>query len=109
MIHASSKTVKIGELKPFGYLIQEVSLKVWGLVALVLFSALGVVYSKHVERDFVTKLQTLRDDRDKLHVEWTQLLLERGALGADMRVEKIAREELGMVTPTQKEIVMIKP
>ncbi len=97
------------EIRPFLYLIQSGGFKLWMMILLVLSSALGVVYSKHIGRNFHTQLQELRNDRDRLHIEWTQLLLERGALGSDMRVEKIAREDLGMRFPTQKEIVMIRP
>lgn len=109
MIRAQRQPTRVVELKPFLYLIQSSGLKLWVLGLLVLSSAIGVVYSKHVGRNFHTQLQELYNERDKLHVEWTQLLLERGALGADMRVEKIAREELGMRFPLQDEIVMIKP
>lgn len=95
--------------RPFNHYCRNPGLKVWTVVWVVLLTALGLVYAKHKEREVHIRLQELREERDRLHVEWTQLLLERGALGADMRVERIAREELGMVVPPEKEIVIIKP
>ena len=76
---------------------------------LVMGSAVGVVYTKHVNRNRHIQLQQLQNTRDKLHVEWTQLLLEQGTLGSDVRVEKVAREQLGMIVPPSNQVVVIKP
>ena len=79
------------------------------LVGLVLFSAVAVVYVKYVNRSMHIELQHLQDKRDKLHVEWTQLLLEQGTLGSDVRVERVAREHLGMVIPSPNQMIVIRP
>ena len=105
---AKDFSVKIN-MTPYAYLAQRRMWPLWSVGLLVLCSAMGVVYTKHVNRHFYTELQQLRNERDRLHVEWTQLLLERGTLGSDMRVEKIARDELGMVFPSPEKTVMIKP
>jgi len=76
---------------------------------LVIGSAVGVVYTKHVNRNRHIQLQQLQNTRDKLHVEWTQLLLEQGTLGSDVRVEEVAREQLGMIAPPSDQMVVIKP
>ncbi len=97
---------------PMGYMIKKIKqsfLIVSFLGFLVLSSAIGVVYLKHLYRHFHTQLQDLRDQRDKLHIEWTQLLLEQSALASDMRVEQIARDELGMIFPAPNTIEMIRP
>jgi cell division protein FtsL len=79
------------------------------LVFLILISALGVVATKHFNRSLHIQLQRLQNSKDKLHVEWTQLLLEQGTLGSDVRVEQIAREKLGMITPVPSQMVVIRP
>ena len=79
------------------------------LACLVLSSALAVVYTKHRNQSLHIQLQHLQNTRDALHVEWTQLLLEQGTLATDVRVERIAREQLGMVIPSPNQTVVIAP
>jgi len=81
-----------------------------GLVVLSILmwtSALGVVYTKHETRQLFTRLQILQNERDALHTERTQLLLEQGTWAAYSRVEKIARETLGMETPLSGDVRVI--
>lgn len=97
------------ESNPIIQLFEKRDLSIMILSFLVLSSALGVVYTKYLNRNLHIQLEQLQDARDNLHVEWTQLLLEQGTLASDLRVEKIAREKLGMVIPSPKEIVVIQP
>lgn len=94
---------------PIIQLVEKWDFKIAILGVLVLGSALGVVYTKYLNRNLHIQLEQLQDARDNLHVEWTQLLLEQGTLASDVRVEKIAREKLGMIVPSPKEIVVIQP
>lgn len=94
---------------PIVQLVEKWDFKIAILGVLVLSSALGVVYIKYLNRNLHIQLEQLQDARDNLHVEWTQLLLEQGTLASDVRVEKIAREKLGMTVPSPKEIVVIQP
>lgn len=94
---------------PIIQLVEKWDFKIAILGVLVLSSALGVVYTKYLNRNLHIQLEQLQDARDNLHVEWTQLLLEQGTLASDVRVEKIAREKLGMIVPSPKEIVVIQP
>lgn len=96
-------------VSPLTQLFKKRDLKMIFLSFLVLSSALGVVYTKYLNRNLHIQLEVLQDSRDNLHVEWTQLLLEQGTLASDLRVEKIAREKLGMIMPSNKEIVVIQP
>ncbi len=96
----------------FGLISQSFNRQLLGLLllgGLVLSSAIGVVYIKHLNRSLHIQLQQLQGFRDKLHIEWTQLLLEQGTLGSDVRVEKIAREQMGMIIPSSNQIIVIKP
>jgi len=96
-------------VSPLGALFER---RLWGVLLLgflVFSSAMSVVYIKHVNRSLHIQLEQLQQVRDKLHVEWTQLLLEQGTLGSDLRVEKVAREQLKMVVPPTEQVVVIKP
>lgn len=96
-------------LSPLRQLIERWDSKLIFLSFLLLISALGVVYTKYLNRHLHIQLESLQHERDHLHVEWTQLLLEQGTLASDLRVEKIAREKLGMFVPSNKDIMVIQP
>ncbi|HXH55337.1 MAG TPA: cell division protein FtsL [Gammaproteobacteria bacterium] len=103
------KQNRLAAVSPLAQLFEKCDLKIMFLILLVLSSALGVVYTKYLNRNLHIQLEALQNSRDNLHVEWTQLLLEQGTLASDLRVEKIAREKLGMIVPLNKEIVVIQP
>jgi cell division protein FtsL len=71
----------------------------------VLTQAVGVIYSRQTRRLLHAKLQSLYALRDELQVEWSKLLLEQGTWQSDARVEKIAREQLGMITPDKTNVI----
>ncbi len=76
------------------------------LAALVMAQSIGVIYTKQNKRLLHAKLQTLYAARDKLHIEWSQLLLEEGTWKADARVERVARNQLGMVMPDKVNVLI---
>ena len=78
------------------------------LVVAVMGSALGVVYSKHLSREAFSELSRQQELGHELDVEWARLRLEEGALTADGRVERIARERLGMTPLTSSSTVVIE-
>lgn len=78
------------------------------LLALVITSALGVVYSKHHSRKLFVELQQVREQIDELNVDWGRLQLEQSAWSAHGRIESIARKRLGMKLPDANEVVYIK-
>lgn len=79
------------------------------LMISMLGSAIAVVYIQHLNRSLHIKLQQLHELRDALHVEWSQLLLEQGTYGSDVRVERMANERLNMVVPRAEHVMVIKP
>ncbi len=79
------------------------------MLVLVLISALGVVYVKHQSRKLFVELQALQQDRDELNIEWGKLLLELSTLATPTRVERIARDELGMKPPSPEKIIIVTP
>ena len=79
------------------------------LGALVLTSAVAVVTVKHQSRGLFVELETLRDERDALNTEWSRLRLEQGALATNARVERLAREALGLRQPDATTLVLLEP
>jgi len=77
--------------------------------ALVIVSAMAVVYAKYASRKYFMELQELRDQRDRVEMEWSQLQLEQGTLATHTRIDRLARTKLNMHVPTPDRIVVITP
>ena len=77
------------------------------LLALVMASALGLVYSKHESRKLFVEVQQLQKQIDELDINWGRLQLEQSAWSAHSRIERIARKRLNMKAPAADEIVYI--
>ena len=79
------------------------------LIAAVLASGVGVVYTQHVNRRLFVEWRKLQAERDALEVEWELLRLEQSTLVTDAAVEAVARTRLNMVTPDPGAILYIAP
>jgi cell division protein FtsL len=78
------------------------------LLAAVVLSAIGVVYSKYLSRrDFVV-LHELQAEQERLGVEWGRLQLEESTLATDSQVEQRARDRLQMHLPEMNDVVVIR-
>ena len=75
----------------------------------LLGSSLGVVYSKQEARNRFNDLQRLTRERDELDIEWGQLQLEQSTWATHGRVERVAHDDLGMVTPQASELRIVQP
>ena len=75
------------------------------LGVLLLCSAVMVVQVKNDNRRLTNDSTKLREVRDQLDVEWSQLQLEEAAHSSHSRIETIARNQLKMVEP--RETVMV--
>lgn len=75
------------------------------LVLLLIIVAIGVVFTKHASRVLHAKSQAQNITHDNLNNEWNQLLLEQATWTSGLRVEKVASEQLKMITPTKVEII----
>ena len=74
------------------------------LIVVVLVSSIGVITSQHQARK---RLQALEQERERSHnldIEFGQLQLEMSSWAAHTRIEKIAREKLGMQPPDMKKV-----
>ena len=87
--------------------------QVWlgSLLALALMaSSFLVINTAYQTRQLYSGLQEARAKRDALTIEWGRLLLERGAVGSDTRLDALARTTLGLKTPgVDVTIVMERP
>ena len=74
----------------------------------VVISASGLVYSKHLQRRHFVELQALQEVGSHLETEWEQLLLEESAWSNQASIEKIANTELGMHLVKHSDVVMLE-
>ncbi|MDO9598763.1 MAG: cell division protein FtsL [Azoarcus sp.] len=79
------------------------------LVALAVASALGVVAAQHQARKLFSALEREQTRTHGLEVEWGQLQLEQSTWAAHGRVEKLARDKLGLRPPAQGQMVVLEP
>lgn len=79
------------------------------LVAMLVLSAIAVVYSKYQQRQIFMEIQNKEKELDEFEVEWGRLQLELTTLTEENRVEIEARNRLMLTLPTQDKIIYIKP
>lgn len=79
------------------------------LVAALLASAMGVVFSTHESRKLFVTLQGLQQTRDDLNAEWGRLQLEQSTWATHGRIEQIANNKLEMVNPSAGTVVIVHP
>jgi cell division protein FtsL len=77
------------------------------LIVVLAFSAFGVIYVVHLNRQLYGELQQLQAEQDALDYEYEKLLLEQSAWSEYSRVEKVSRSELAMSLPPMDEMVMV--
>lgn len=78
------------------------------LTPVLIATAISVVYTQHLSRSLVVQLQEQKLRRDELNIEWSRLLLERSTWATHARVERLAREQLGMHTPSFAEMEVVR-
>ncbi|HET7306710.1 MAG TPA: cell division protein FtsL [Gammaproteobacteria bacterium] len=79
------------------------------LVLALMVSAVAVISAVHRNRTLFAELQQLRQQRDKLNVEWGKLQLEESTWATHARIEQVARDKLGMRMPQKIQRVVVKP
>lgn len=77
------------------------------LWAMILLSALSVIYITNKTRGVYATLQAQQSERGVLHVEWGKLLLEQGAWTSQARVEDVAERYLAMQMPRIKHMIIV--
>ncbi|EPJ46086.1 MAG: cell division protein FtsL [Osedax symbiont Rs2] len=77
------------------------------LLVAMLLSAVSIIFQSYEYRTLFNTQQQLVSQWDELQVEWGQLLLEQSALGANSRVEKLAKGKLAMHVPLSEDVEMV--
>ncbi len=78
------------------------------LLALVLASAIGVVWTRHQNRVLFVELTQLQKQRDALNVEFGRQEIEQATWAEPSRIERIAREQLGLIDPPADAIRLLR-
>jgi cell division protein FtsL len=78
------------------------------LVLLVVGSGIALVQSRHEHRMLFAELTQLEAQRDELNIEFGRLQLEQATWGETFRIERVARERLGMRSPDPAEIRVVR-
>jgi cell division protein FtsL len=77
------------------------------LAVAVVASAVWVAATKHHARQLFIELEALNRERDRLQVDWGRLQLEQSAWGAHQRIESLAREQLELDLPADRQLVLV--
>ena len=77
------------------------------LSALLLITALAVVYLSHLNRELMVEREQLLQQRDELDVEWRHLVVEQTALAEHNRIEQLAQVDLQMQRPAENQEVLV--
>ncbi len=78
------------------------------LVGATLASGILLAYARHQHRVQFRAMQALIAERDQLEVEWGALQLERATWVGYRRIDREARERLGMRRPDKQDIVFLR-
>ena len=74
----------------------------------VLVTSIYVIETAYQTRQMYSALQELRAERSRLTIEWGRLMLERGAVSADMRIDAMARDHLLLSSPARDNVMMME-
>ena len=77
------------------------------LLAAVLTTAIGVVWTRHESRVLFVSLTGLQDQRDDLNIEYGRLELEQATYAEPRRIDDVARQQLGMLDPRPQDIRLL--
>lgn len=73
-------------------------------VVVILITTFGIVSATYQTRLQYTALEVARSEWRFEQEQWGKLLLEESAFSSPSRVERVARESLGMVLPDVQDI-----
>jgi cell division protein FtsL len=91
----------------FSFLLKRTHVSIMLLAIAVLTSALSIVYVTNASRCLNASFQQSLGERDQMHVQWGQLLLEKSTWMTQAHVQQVAEEKLGMAFPTGKSVVIV--
>lgn len=77
------------------------------LLAIVLGSALTVIYVKHESRVLFAELRQVQKQQDQAIIQWSRLQLQNSTLATHSNVEARARKTLKMRLPETVQLVKL--
>lgn len=77
------------------------------MVGLIINGVKTALYSQN-HATLVSEVQMLKQQRDKLNSDWTQLLLEQKTLVNDHAIQKAIADGLNLHTPETKQVVYLE-
>ena len=78
------------------------------LLALVVVSALAVVYNSYINRQLFISLHALNEQYTQLRIEYGRLQLEQGSWASPAVIEQVAAKELRMQVPAPEQLVLVR-
>jgi len=75
---------------------------------LVILNAMTVVYISAEGRQYTSQWERLLQERDRLDIEWRNLLLEEQSRSEHSRITRMATKQLNMRRPLPKEEVVVR-
>jgi len=78
------------------------------LMAALMLCALAVVNAQHRARTLFIEMEALKKEARELEVEWGKLQLEQGTLTSHARVETLAKNQLGLISPPLDKVWLLE-
>ena len=79
------------------------------LLVAIVGSGIAVAYERYRHRQLFVELTKRERERDELNIEFGRLQLEQATLAEATRVDRVARERLGMKFPEAADVVVVRP
>ena len=77
------------------------------LIMAVILSAFGVIYARDLHRCLLSDTQHLQSTYHQLLEQKDQLLIERGALSNQARIQRLAQQKLSMCAVHPADVVLL--
>ena len=77
------------------------------MIFMIMLSALGAIYTTDMARTWQATYQHNLTEQHRLHVERSQLLLERSAWMSPTRIATLAERHFEMITPPSQAMVIV--
>lgn len=77
------------------------------LLISVLISSIAIVYTASVSRSYIQASGHSLSSQHQKQVEYGQLLLEKGTLSAQARIENIAKNNFDMYVPKTTKVIVV--
>lgn len=109
-MNAAARLLKqntLSKTQVFSVLLSKVQFSVLMLIFAVLISALSMVYVTNITRGLNAGLQQSLSEGRRLHLQTNQLLLERGSLLTQARIQQVAVAQFDMVVPNSQSVVIV--